>query len=183
MSTEALRRIGGGRLIDAASSLFGGAGSVISLAKYLPVALDVLGLAKAWSAIDLTWTTAAGVKARAEVICQLGELLAKQTPSTDDDAVAAKFRLFATSDTACEIAAGVLSRFAAAVPDPTPAALIEYLQNEQVVQALQESATEQQIDFNVILELIQMIAKFIAMFQSKAPIGTATPTNGGSLDF
>lgn len=182
MTTQPLR-IGNGRLIDLLGALIPQAGNLSNIGTYFALGGEVFSILKAWGNIDEPFTTKVGLQSRMRLVVQLGELYTARTPGTDDDTLVAQLKAGVENDQVMEFCASLLSRFQANAGDnkaPTLQALQMFVDSDDIQAQVAEVAAESQIDIATILEIIQLIAKVIAMFKSNTP---AVPTGGSVINF
>lgn len=177
MSGTELRRGNNGRgLIDLI-------GSVFSMAGYVDVAMALLPLLREYQAIVDSVATAAGLKSRLVVLVKAGKIVADETATDADNKLVAQLEKLVAADSLIEFVAGIIARFQAENPGAPPAALLDFIQREDVRASLAEAAVEKAIDFAAIMDAIKLIMQIIALFKGATGSGGNTATSGDTFGF
>ncbi len=177
MATGELRRAGG--FLDKITRM-------ISLVGFLDEAAALLPLIQKWAAIDAHWTTVAGIKARALVLVEAGEIIAPSTETTIDDLAVVQFKALASNDALLESVAWVFSRFYTEVPGGTGAQLLAFVNRADVKESIIEKAEVEGLSVSEIMTAIKLITELLTLLKGMfAGAGTATETkpSGGLFDF
>lgn len=178
---EELRRLGGG-LLGGIGSAIGNAGTILSFSKYFPDVLAAIGILGKFKDIEDPIGTAAGLKARLLLVCDLGDLVAKETVTTVDDELMAGARSAANNDALIGFAASIWAQFSTSVPTATPAAFQAFIEQAHVKQSITEAATENQFDVASLLKLFDLITQLIAIIRTfsagAAPVSPETKPGG-----
>ena len=171
-----LRRAGanglvlGGRLWNLLAGLFGSA-------QYIDEITALVALLPEWNAITATWGTVDGLKARLSVLIRAAKIAASMTANTADDAMAAQLESLSQNDALITLLASILAKF------DSPQAALAAIQSGEDHQSLVAAAAAQGIDFNVLVQAIQLIVQLISMLGQLFGQGGATggtPTTPGT---
>lgn len=181
---EDLRRIGGG-LLGGIGSAIGNAGTILSFSKYFPDVLAAIKILGQFGDIEEPIGTAAGLKARLLLACDLGDLVAKNTVTTADDELIKSARKLTDNEPLLGFAAALLARFFTEVPTATPAAFQAFVERPDVAESIREAVTENQFDlaslmkaFDLIMQLIQIIRSFSGSNGAASPTAPETKPGG-----
>jgi hypothetical protein len=179
LSSESLRRARGG-LFDIIDRMREGLQKVFDLGGTVSLVGSLIVLFRKFSEVESSWGTSAGVKERAEILVQAGELVAAQTETTDDDALVAQLRKLLDNQQLLDAVAWVIGRFTTEVPGGDAAALAAFMDRKDITDALSAQAADAQgLSISDIVTTVKAIYDLVQLLRGLFG-GSTTGANGGS---